>query len=44
MHVEFDLSSHVVKNIERFSLEIAPLARSSYLKYLCYEICDNITF
>ena len=44
MHAEFDLSSHVVKNTWRFSLEIALLARSSYLKYLDYKICNNIKF
>ena len=44
MHAEFDLSSHVVKNTGRSSLDIAPLAISSYLKYLWFEICDNITF
>ena len=43
MQDEFDLSSHVVKNTGRSSLEIAPLGRSSYLKYLCYEIGHNIT-
>ena len=44
MQVEFDLSSHVVKNTGRSSLEIAPFANSSYLKYLCYEIAHNIKF
>ena len=42
MHVEFDLSSHVVKNTGRSSLEIAHLAKSSYLKYMCYKITHNI--
>ena len=44
MHVEFDLSIHVVKNTGRSYLEIAPLAVSLYLKYMCYEIAHNISF
>ena len=44
MLAEFDLSSHVVKNTGWSSLEIAHFAKSSYLKYLCYEITRNITF
>jgi hypothetical protein len=42
MHAEFDRSSHVAKNTGRSSFDIAPLAKSSYLKYLCYDIANNI--
>ena len=43
MQVEFDLSSHVVKNTGKSSLDIAPLGSSSYLKYLSWKITHNIT-
>jgi hypothetical protein len=44
MHAEFDLSNQVFKNTGRSSLEIAPFAKSSYLKYLCYKTKHNIKF
>ena len=44
MYAEFDLSNQVFKNTGRSSLEIAPFAKSSYLKYLCYKTKHNIKF
>jgi hypothetical protein len=43
MQAEFERSTHVAKNTGRSSLEIAPLARISYLKYLCKDTTHNIT-